>query len=183
MAGTDWGRTLRGLAGNAVVWGLGWGAAALAVLTGRLLLGLAPEGIGFLDGVGMAIRIGVMGGIASVVFAGVMRLFYRGRRLRDLSVARFTLVGGVVTGLFVPLFMETMSVLSGGGLVPWSLVRGDILFSTLFGAAAAGGSLWLAQRAEGLGAGEEEPDLLDSGNPLERMGVTPRPAATERRGE
>ena len=41
-----------------------------------------------------------------------------------------------------------MNWLSGDGLVPWELVLDDGLLTAVFGGAAAGGSLKLAQHAE-----------------------------------
>jgi hypothetical protein len=36
----------------------------------------------------------------------------------------------------------------GGGLVPWHLITSDIVFSTVFGAITAAGTMVLAQRDE-----------------------------------
>lgn len=138
---------LKGLARNAVLWGIGWGILAVGVSTALWALGLLEPQISWIDTVGMSIKVGVMGGIASVAFALAIRVFYRGRRLADINPLKFAVLGGAATGIFVPLFMQTMNLLSGGNLVPWHLIRGDIATATVFGALVAGASLTLAQRA------------------------------------
>jgi len=159
MFGNDRFRPLRGAFGNALVWGIGWGAAGFAVLAVMIATGVAAPGIGLLDAFGMAVRIGIMGAIAGFVFAIVIWLAYRGRRLADISWWKFGIAGGVAAGLFVPLFMESLSLLTGGGLVPWGLIDTDVLIATVFGAIVAGGSLKLAQRVESLGTGIEYEQL------------------------
>jgi hypothetical protein len=56
--------------------------------------------------------------------------------------------GGIFTGLFVAAWMETMSLLTGGGLVPFNLINDDIVLSTLFGGITAAGTMILAHRDE-----------------------------------
>jgi hypothetical protein len=89
-----------------------------------------------------------MGFITGAAFPSIMRLAYRGKRLSEISWVRFGIVGGIVTGLFVPVFMQTMNVLSGDGMVPLSLIGDDILLATVFGAGMAAFSLKLAQYAD-----------------------------------
>jgi hypothetical protein len=142
-------RQLRAMVRNAVVWGVAWGAAAfVTILTLRTIGVMVPAHIRWYDALGMAIRFGVVGGLAGVAFASAIRFFYRGKRLSDISLMRFTIGGALLGGVGVPLLMETMSVLTGGGLVPWSLIQTDALFAGLFGGLAAGGSLKLAQLAD-----------------------------------
>ena len=43
-----------------------------------------------------------------------------------------------------------MNVLSGDGPVAWGLVTDDAIWATVFGAAAAAGSILLARRADAL---------------------------------
>jgi len=50
----------------------------------------------------------------------------------------------------VPLFLQTMNVLSGDGPVAWGLVLDDAVWASVFGAAAAAGFLLLARRADAL---------------------------------
>jgi len=159
-------RRLRGAIGNMFVWGAGWTALALAVFGVLKVAGfLSPEMI-WLDGLGIAARLGVMGGIVGGAFSLAIGTLYRGRRLAEMSAVRFGVGGGVMAGLFVPLFLQTMSVLSGGGLIPPGLILGDAVLAALFGAVAAGGSLKLAQRAEHVLPEAVEPGLVGGGDPL-----------------
>jgi len=50
--------------------------------------------------------------------------------------------------LFVPAYLQTMNVITGGGLVPWHLVFDDFLFSAIFGGITAAGTMKLAQLNE-----------------------------------
>jgi len=133
---------------NAVVWGAAWGAAAFVTILGLRTIGvMVPASITWVDALGMAIRFGVVGGIAGAGFASVVRFIYRGRRIDDISAVRFAIGGALVAGIGVPLLMETLSVLTGGGITPWSLIRTDTIFSALFGGVVAGGTIKLAQLA------------------------------------
>ena len=77
-----------------------------------------------------------------------MKLLYRGKRLSEISWVRFGIGAAVLTGLFVPAFLQTMNLVSGGELVPWSLVFDDLVFSAVFGGVTAAGTMLLAQRHE-----------------------------------
>jgi hypothetical protein len=148
------------------MWGFGWSAAAFVVITTMWLTGNIGEATWF-EVVGLSIKFGVWGTIAGGVFSGIIGLLYRGRRLSEISWVRFGLGGAVVTGLFVPLFMQVMNVLSGDGMVPWNLVTDDALITGVFGGLAAGVSLKLAQRADRALRGlESEP--LEGGVPSAR---------------
>jgi hypothetical protein len=61
---------------------------------------------------------------------------------------RFGIGGALLAGLFVPAFLQTMNVLTGGSLVPWRLVFDDAVFSAIFGGITAAGTMILAQRHE-----------------------------------
>lgn len=163
---------LRGALGNALVWGGSWGALALAGFSLLHLAGLLPERVSWLDGLGMAVRLGVAGVIAGGAFSGVIRLLYRGRRLSEISSVRFGIAGGVVAGLFVPLFLETMSLLTGGGFVPLALVTDDAVITAVLGGLAAGASLKLAQRAAPIlpGGSDDRSGRLGSGDGLASTG-------------
>jgi hypothetical protein len=163
-------RRLRGAIGNVFVWGAGWTVLALAVFAVLKVSGfLSPEVI-WIDGLGIAARLGVMGGIVGGAFSLAIGTLYRGRRLAEMSALRFGVGGGVMAGLFVPLFLQTMSVLSGGGLMAPGLLLDDAALAALFGAVAAGGSLRLAQRAEHALPSSVEPGLVGAGDPLAGVG-------------
>lgn len=139
-------RRLRGAIGNALVWGAGWSAAAFVVISAMWLAGKAGDAT-WLDVLVLSIKFGVWGTIAGGAFSAVIGLLYRGRRLSEISVLRFGLGGALVTGIFVPLFMQLMNLLSGDGLVPWRLVNDDAVITAVFGGVAAAVSLKVAQRA------------------------------------
>ena len=95
--------------------------------------------------------------------------------LADISPVKFGLLGAVVGGVGVPLFLQTMNVLSGDGPIAWGLVGDDAVWATLFGGVAAAGSILLARRAERLPLGPraeeldraEALDALPAAGPLE----------------
>ncbi len=166
-------RRLRGALGNALVWGVGWSTGVFAVFAALRLVGMLTESVSWADGLVLATKSGIIGAVAGAAFSGVIRLVYHGKRLSEISWVRFGIGGGVVTGLFVPLFLQTMNLLSGDGLVPWKLVLDDGLWTAFFGAAAAGGMLKLAQRADTVlpGRSQDQPDLLGSGDRLASAGA------------
>lgn len=141
-------RRIRGAIGNGIVGGAVWTTLAAASMAVMKIAGMLEPTIGWLDVLGMTIRIGIFGGIASGAFALLLPIFYRRKRLADINWVKFGVVGGVVSGLFVVLFTRGASVLFGDEPVAWNLIDTDILIGTVFGAITAGGSLWLAQRAE-----------------------------------
>ena len=144
---------------NAVVWGAGWSAAAIVVITTMRTLGMLPGKFSWLVAIGIPIKFGVIGFIAGGAFSAVIRLLYHGERLSQINWIRFGLLGGAVTAVFVPLFLQTMNLLSGDGLVPWSLVLDDGVITGLFGGAAAAVSMKLAQRGETVPLRETTPTL------------------------
>jgi hypothetical protein len=170
-------RRLRGVLGNAMVWGIGWFTAALAVFATVRLLGGFPD-TSLLEGLETAGRFGIVGGVAGAAFSSVIRLVYHGRRLSDISWVRFGLGGAAVTGLFMPVFLQTMNLLSGTGLVPWTLVLDDAVLTAVFGGVAAGGSMKIAQYAESALPDETE----DRVNRFERRHRLGSAADQENRG-
>ena len=178
---------LRAMFKNAVVWGAGWGILGTAVAAVMRLNDNITPLIALLDGLGMGIRIGIVGGLAGAAFAAFISVAYRGQRISEISWKRFGLGGLVLGGLFVPTFIQTMSILTGGGLVPLTHIANDILYSALFGGITAAGTMKLAQL-------DEEKNPVTAGELLDRMerqslgaGETPgfaaeqRARATERR--
>jgi hypothetical protein len=157
------GRWLRGLVRNALVWGAGWSTASFAVFTALRFAGYFQR-VPWTQGLGLAARFGIVGAIAGGAFATFIGLAYHGRRLRDINWIRFGLAGAVVTGVFVPLFLQAMNLLSGDGLVPWRLVLDDAVFTAVLGGVVAGGSIKLAQRADVLAAGSGHGQLDDPGS-------------------
>jgi len=167
-------RRLRGAFGNALVWGAGWVTVGVALLATLRVVGVLS--FSWAELLGFAVRLGIVGAVAGGAFSVVIGLLYHGRRLSDISWVRFGVGGAVVTGLFVPLFLQTMNLLSGDGLVPWGLVLDDVPLTAVFGGAVAGGSLKLAQLADALSPGRSQ-DQLDG------LGGLDRSASGEGEGE
>jgi hypothetical protein len=139
---------LRATFRNSLVWGVVWGTFGSAVATVMRLIDKIPFGYAVLDGIGMGIKIGVIGAIAGAAFFAFISVAYRGKRLSEISWLRFGLGASIVAGLFVPGFLQTMNLLSGGPLVPWHLVFDDLVLSAVFGGITAAGTMFLAQRNE-----------------------------------
>ena len=150
-------RSLRAVLRNGLTWGAAWAVAggalvaAIGVFDPDPSIESLPERLGLaaLAGAMWGVRFGIIGAVIGTAFAGVIRLGYRGRRLADISPVRFGLLGAVVGGVGVPLFLQTMNVLSGGP-IPWSLVGDDAGWASVFGAGVAVGSILLARRATAL---------------------------------
>lgn len=136
---------LRAIFKNAVVWGAAWGALGTAVASLMRLNDNLPLWQAILDGIGMGVRIGIVGGITGAAFAAFISVAYRGKRLAEINWLKFGLGGLILGGLFVPAFLETASLLTGGGFVPFNLINGDMLMAGLFGGITAAGTMKLAQ--------------------------------------
>ena len=162
-------RRLRGVVGNAVVWGAAWSACALVVFAGLKVAGMLPASTIWLDSILIAARFGFAGGIVGGVFSLVVGLLYHGRRLSEISAVRFGIGGGVLAGLFVPTFLTAARLLSGDGFLTLEGILLNGSLSALFGGVAAGASLKLAQHADPLLGGVKS-GLLGSGDPLASLG-------------
>ena len=139
---------LRAAVRNSLTWGVIWGGLGTIVATAMRLVDEIPFGNAVLDGLGMGIRIGFIGAIAGAAFFTFISFAYRGKRLSEISWVRFGVGAAVLTGLFVPAFLQTMNLISDGAFVPWSLVFDDLVFSAVFGGVTAAGTMFLAQRYE-----------------------------------
>lgn len=178
-------RHLRAMLRNALTWGAAWALAGGALVTVLRLFNPSPEvdslieriGLAILMGLGWGFRFGIAGAVIGTLFSTVIRLAYRGRRLTDISPVRFALLGAVVGGVGVPLFLQMMNVLSGDGPVPWRLVLDDAPWATVFGAAAAAASILLARRAGALSQGPS-PDQLDREEVLDRQITAGQPGTS-----
>jgi hypothetical protein len=143
-------RRLTGAAKNAVLWGATWSALAFGTILGLRTIGVVvPAEIGVLDAIGMAIRIGIAGGLAGGTFALFISWFYRGRRLSDINWVRFGLGGAVVAELFMLAFFAIGNLATGDGFPALDDILSDLIIAAVFGFVAAGVSMWAAQRADG----------------------------------
>ncbi|MGH7585134.1 MAG: hypothetical protein ACREMH_02710 [Gemmatimonadales bacterium] len=175
-------RFLRAVLRNAVTWSAAWAAVGGALFTAIVLFDPGPGieslverlGMALFSGVGWAIRFGIAGAVIGAVFSIVIRLGYRGRRLADIDARRFAMLGAVVGGVGVPLYMQTMNVLFGDGPIAWGLVLDDAPWAAVFGAAAAAGSILLARRAAALPHGARPQRLEGVRNPGDLPAVEQR---------
>jgi hypothetical protein len=139
-------KRFRAVLKNAAVWGVSWGALGTAVATlMRLSDNISPV-FALLDGIGMGIRIGVVGALAGAAFSTFISLAYRGKGLGDISWKRFGIGGAILAGAFVPAWMQSMNLLTGGNLVPLNLITDDIVLSAVFGGITAAGTMFLAKK-------------------------------------
>lgn len=170
-------RTARAILRTALLWGAAWAAAGgglMAVLTiinpGPGVGSLAGRlGLAVLAGIGWGVRFGLAGAVIGSFFSSIIRLGYRGRRLADINPVRFALLGAVVGGVGVPLYLQAMNVLTDGHPIAWNLVTDDAVWATVFGAAVAAGSIMLARRADAISAGANRQALEHGNDP----GATP----------
>ncbi len=182
MASRDLLRRLRGAVGNALVWGAGWFAFATAVFSVQQLFGLADPTDSWLDVFRSAAKFGVMGTIAGGAFSTFIGLWYRGRRVSEISWVKFGLGGGLVTGLFVPTFIFVMRLISGDDFLPLRHLVFNGMVSAVLGGAAAAVSMKIAQLSQGLLSGKE-PALLESESlsmPASELETRPRDRAGRR---
>jgi hypothetical protein len=176
-------RLLTGAVKNGIVWGVAWFVLAfVTILVLRTIGVVVPPSIGVLDAVGMAIRVGIVGGIAGGAFAAFISLLYRGRRLSEISWLRFGLGGALVAELFMLAFFAITNLAGGDGFPPLADILSDLVIAAVFGGIAAGGSMWLAQRAtpapdedDGPSTGRlggDTPASIGAGNPLDTLDAT-----------
>ncbi len=142
-------RRLAGAVKNGVVWGATWFTLAFGTILGLRTLGVVvPPEIGVLDAIGMAIRVGIVGGVAGGTFALFISRLYRGRRLSEIDPVRFGLTGAVVAEGFMIAFFALGPLLSGDAFPALDDILSDLVIAAVFGGIAAGASMWLAQRGD-----------------------------------
>ena len=93
--------------------GRGLGHPGLRGFATLKVTGILPAEASWLDAIAIAAKLGIIGGVAGVAFSAVVGLLYRGRRLSDISAMRFGVGGGIMAGLFVPVFLQAMNLLYG----------------------------------------------------------------------
>lgn len=166
-------RRLTGAVKNAVVWGATWSGLAFVTILGLRTIGVVVEPeIGVLDAIGMAIRVGIFGGLTGGAFAAFVSLFYRGRRLSQIRPLRFGIAGAIVAELFMIAFFAIANSATGDGFPALGDIFSDLVIAAVFGFVAASASMWLAQRVDALPAvSDDEPGRLGAGDPLASVGT------------
>jgi hypothetical protein len=179
-------RVLRAVLRNAVLWGAAWAAVMGAFFAVVVLVDPSPGlespvdrvGTALLVGIRWAVRFGLAGAVAGTAFSLAVRLGFRGRRLADISPLRFAMLGAVVGGVGVPLYLQAMNVLFGDGPIPWRLVMAP--GAAVLGAAAAAGSILVARRAASHHAPDPDPlEQVDDVHTLPGAGP-PEPSRSQR---
>lgn len=136
----------QGAVRNAALWGLSFG------VIGLLLALFAASGAPTGDlsrwqlVLSLGLRFALFGVICGTVFWWVTGLLFQRSRFARFGRLPVALCGAVGTAVFVPLFLQTMNLLSGDGLVPWALVLDDAVWAFFFGGGAALASLEMARR-------------------------------------
>lgn len=135
------------MAGNAVAWGLAWGAAGLAVIATLNFGHLLPYQEPLREQLFLASIFGINGALVSIAFSGFVARRYHGRSLTDLRLGRFTFAAATVSALLMPVTSTAVRFALWGHL-SFSLQGALISIATgaTFGAAAAAVTLRVAQR-------------------------------------
>lgn len=165
-------RRLTGAVKNAVVWGATWSGLAFVTILGLRSIGVVEPEVGVLDAIGMAIRVGIFGGLTGGAFAAFVSLFYRGQRLSQINPVRFGVAGAIVAELFMIAFFAIANSATGDDFPALGDIFSDLVIAAVFGFVAASASMWLAQRVDALPAGTEDaPGRLGAGDPLASVGT------------
>lgn len=167
-------RTIKAVLKTAFGWGFVLGAISAPLIALYVFIVPGPDPVTFVErvgnallaGVAMGVRFAMAGAFLGTLFAVVLRLSFRGKRVADLHPGRFALIGGVVSAVVMPLFYQFLNILSGDGPVAWNLLTDDIPFFAIAGAAGAAATVWIARRATAV-SGEGEAALLGEGNPFD----------------
>jgi LytS/YehU family sensor histidine kinase len=152
-------RRLRGALGNALVWGVGWFAAGLALILGLALIPpVTPLEWGFWRyALGGAASIATVGAITGGAFSAYVAATYRDKRLGDLNPARFAVWGGVVSIMMALVIVSLLNADSGWPLRLAEVIP-TILISGTLGGLTGFGSIRMAQRGL-LAEGDQAPEL------------------------
>ena len=180
-------RSLRAILRTAATWAAAWAVAGGTIVGVIRVFDPNPAidslierlGLAAFSGVAWGVRFGIAGAVMGTAFSSVIRLGYRGRRLADINPVRFALLGAVVGGVGVPLYLQAMNILTDGHPIAWGLVTDDAIWATVFGAAAAAGSILLARRADARSA-TPDPDRLERVDDPNALPAGAEPEATVR---
>ncbi len=144
-----------------LIWAAAWFGASMIFLSGLLVLGAPPVGVGLATVIANSVLLAVAGLIGGGAFSVVLGITEGRRRFDEMSLPRFA-GWGAVGGLVLSVFL-----LTAGNGAAGSIVTGVIMTSvaTLLGAGSAAGSLALARRAD-------DRELLEHGADVADIGLT-----------
>jgi len=152
-------RRLRGALGNALVWGIGWFGAGLALILGTRFFGprpptFTPETIRII--LMGATGVAVAGAITGGIFSAYIAANFRRRQLTEINPARFALGGSLVTVLLGLAVIYVGSFFSDWPLFLKDLVQPVLIYGSI-GAVTGYGTIKLAQKS--LPPGDHPPEL------------------------
>lgn len=140
------GALVRGAAVHALLWAAAFGLIG-SMIAALVVLDTPPEAApGWLFIASLIVRFALFGLVCGTVFWWLTGLLFQRTRFAHFGRLPVFLGGALGTAVFVPLFMQTMNLLSGDGLVAWRLVLDDSVWAFFFGGVAALGSLELVRR-------------------------------------
>ena len=146
---SQWIRRLRGALGMGLTWAIGWALAGLGIgVASRLLPGL-PWGRIFEVFDAPLPALAIPGFIGGVLFAVVLGIAARGRRIDQLSMLRFGMwgaAGGLLVSLLPAILVVTGLATPAGSLSLWRLTLTLAVPLTVLSATSAAVSLSLARR-------------------------------------
>ncbi len=151
-----WLQRIRGAVGMGLTWAAAWFGVSMILLSGLVVFGVAPVGVGLAAVAANAVVFAAFGFIGGTIFSTVLGITEGRRRFDEMSLPRFG-AWGALGGFLLPALV----LITPGGLTLTNLVLAGIV--TLLGAGSAAGSLALARRAE-------DSELLESGE--EALGLT-----------
>ncbi len=156
-----WLKRIRGALGMGLIWAAAWGSAGMIFLSGLLVFGTAPVGVGLTTAIANSALLALAGLIGGAAFSVVLGITEGRRRFDEMSLPVFAGIGGTVGGL-----LAVVLSLSTGGPFTITLV-GSLGTGAVFllGAASAAGSLALARRAD-------DRELLEHGADVADIGLT-----------
>ena len=157
-----WLKRIRGALGMGLIWAAAWFGASMIFLSGLVVFGAPPVGVGLATAVANSALLAAAGLMGGTAFSVVLGIAEGRRRFDEMSLPRFAGLGAL-GGLVLSVFLLTAGNGAGG-----STLVGVIMVSlaTLMSAGSAAGSLALARRAEDkelLEAGEEALGLTEGG--------------------
>ena len=171
-------RSLKAILKTALTWGVLLGAVSATLITAYAFVFAGPgveslpERVGeaLFAGVALGTRFALAGAIMGTLFATLVRVGFRGKRVAELHAGKFALIGAVAGGAGIPLIYQLLNII-GGGAIPWKYLIDDIPWAATVGAVGAAGTIWLAKRAAALPAEREaeqlgEADAFDEGPAL-----------------
>ncbi len=132
---------------NACLWGLIFGLIGAGLVL--MVVAEAPDGTSsrWLPALSLIARFAMFGVLSGALFWWAIGLVFQRTRFARFGRLPVFLGGAVGTAVFVPLFMQTMNLLSGDGLVAWGLVLDDSVWAFFFGGVAALASLEFIRRS------------------------------------